>query len=103
MKAGEIKAYDTLKNLRGTSAGLVVEISIPDSEEIEKALNVVSSLDTVTDCRRYSEGLTITLARDLGPSILLTSLVENGIKIEEMKRITRSLEDIYLDIVHKEE
>jgi ABC-2 type transport system ATP-binding protein len=103
LKEGKIKAYDTLKNLRGKSSGPTVEISIPDNEEIEEAFNLTSSLDTVIDCRRYSEGLTVTLAENTSPSIVLSSLVEKGIKIEEMKRVTKSLEDIYLETVHTEE
>jgi len=34
---------------------------------------------------------------------LLAFLVEKGIKVEEIRTITQSLEDIYLEITHQEE
>ena len=36
-------------------------------------------------------------------STVLSYLVGQGLKIEESKRVTRSLEDVYLEIVRQEE
>jgi len=39
--------------------------------------------------------------RDEKSSTILSVLMKNGIVVEEIKRVTKSLEDVYLDIVQK--
>lgn len=103
LQRGEIKAYDTIDNLRGKFTKPVVEITLSDSREVEKALNLLSSLDYASDCKQYNLGIAITLAESERSSTLLSFLMEKGIKVEEIKRVTKSLEDVYLEIVHQEE
>lgn len=103
LQRGEIKAYDTVENLRSQFTTPVVEIAFSDSREVEKALSLLSSLDYVSDCKQYNNGIAVTLAESERSSTLLSSLMEKGIKVEEIKRVTKSLEDIYLEIVHQEE
>ena len=103
LQRGEIKAYDTVENLRSQFTTPVVEITFSDSREVEKALNLMSSLDYVSDCKQYDGGIVVTLAESERSSTLLSFLMEKGIKVEEIKRVTKSLEDVYLEIVHQEE
>jgi len=100
LQSGEIKAHDTVKNLRDKTGKPRVEITLSDSKDAEKALTILSSLDFVSDCER--EDLRITaVIRDEKSSTILSVLMKNGIVVEEIKRVTKSLEDVYLDIVQK--
>lgn len=103
LQRGEIKAHDTIDNLRGKFTKPVVEIALSDSTEVEKALNLMSSLNYVSDCKRHNVGIAVTLAESERSSTLLSFLMEKDIKVEEIKRVTKSLEDVYLEIVHQEE
>ena len=103
LQRGEIKAYDTVDNLRGRYTKPMVEIALSDDREVEKVLVLVSALDYVSDCNRHNNGITVTLAESEMSSMLLSFLVEKGVKVEEIKRVSKSLEDVYLEIVHQEE
>jgi len=103
LQRGKIKAYDTVENLRSQFTTPVVEITFSNSREVEKALNLMSSLDYVSDCKRHNDEIVATLAESERSSTLLSFLMEKGIKVEEIKRVTKSLEDVYLEIVHQEE
>ena len=103
LQRGEIKAYDTVDNLRGRYTNPIVEIAFSDNREVEKALVLVSALDYVSDCNRHNDGITVTLAESEMSSTLLSFLVKKGVKVEEIKRGSKSLEDVYLEIVHQEE
>ena len=103
LQRGEIKAYDTVDNLRGWYTKPVVEIALSDNREVEKALRLVSNLDYVADCNRHNDSITVTLSESEMSATLLSFLVEKGVKVEEIKRVSKSLEDVYLEIVHQEE
>ena len=103
LQRGEIKAYDTIDNLRGKFTKPVVEITLPNNGEVGKALGLVSALDYVADCNRHDDGITVTLSKSEMSSRLLSFLVEKGVKVEEIKRVSKSLDDIYLEIVRQEE
>ena len=103
LQRGEIKAYDTVDNLRGRYTKPTVEIALSDGREVEKALNLLNSLNYISECKRHNDGITVTLTESEMSSVLLSFLVEQGLKVEEIKRVTKSLEDIYLEIVRREE
>jgi len=103
LQRGEIKAYDAIDNLRGKFTKPVVEITLPDNREVEKALKLLSSLDYISDCNRYNDGITVTLAEGEMSSTLVSFLVKNGIEVEEIRRVSKSLEDVYLEIVRQQE
>ncbi len=103
LQRGELKAYDKVDNLRGKYTKPMVEIALSDDREVEKALGLVSALDYVSDCNRHNDGITVTLAGNDMSSTLLSFLVEKGVKVEEIKRVSKSLEDAYLEIVRQEE
>jgi len=50
------------------------------------------------------DGLRITaIIKGEKASTILSVLMKNGIRVEEMKKVTKSLEDIYLNIVKQSE
>ena len=66
-------------------------------------MGLVSAIDYVSDFNRHKDGITVTLAKSEMSSTLLSFLVEKGVKVEEIKRVSKSLEDVYLEIVRQEE
>lgn len=100
LQSGEIKTHDTVKNLRDKMGKPRVEITLSDSKDAEKALNLLNSLDFVSNCEREDSRITAVI-RDEKSSTILSVLMKNGIVVEEIKRVTKSLEDVYLDIVQK--
>lgn len=103
LQRGKIKACDSTDALRARSARPVIEITLSDNGEVEKALNLISALDYVSDCKRGGAAITVTLVDNKRPSTLLSFLVGKGVKIEELRRVTKSLEDVYLEIVHHDQ
>jgi ABC-2 type transport system ATP-binding protein len=102
LQRGQIKAYDTIENLGKKFSRPAVEIALTYGEEAEKALDLLNSLDYVSECER--EGLKITAnIENAETSMILSSLTKDGIRVEEVKKVTKSLEDIYLSIVRQSE
>ena len=100
LQSGEIKAHDTVKNLGDKMGKPRVEITLSESKDAEKALNILNSQDFVSDCERDDSRITAVI-RNEKSSTILSVLMRNGIVVEEIKWVTKSLEDVYLDIVQK--
>jgi ABC-2 type transport system ATP-binding protein len=99
---GEIKTYDSVENLRRKSSKPAVEIGLADDTEAVKAVDLLTSLDYVSECER--DGLRITvIVKGEKASTILGVLVKDGIRVEETKKVTTSLEEIYLNIVRQSE
>jgi ABC-2 type transport system ATP-binding protein len=102
LQRGEIKAYDTVENLRRKFSKPAVEIALDNDKEAEKALDLLNSSDYVSECER--DGLRITaIIKGEKTSTILGMLMKDGIRVEEVKKVTMSLEDIYLNIVRQSE
>jgi ABC-2 type transport system ATP-binding protein len=100
LQKGEIRAYDTVKSLRREFSKPAVEIALTDIKEAE--LDLLNSLDCVSECER--DGLRITaIIKDEKTSMILSELMKEGVMVEEVRKITKSLEDIYLNIVRRSE
>jgi len=93
-----IKAYDKVENLRNTFSKPIFEITLIDTADVRIASDILHSLDYVSDCEEDGLRITVTLKEEKS-STILNELVNNGIKVEEAKRLAKSLEDVYLDIV----
>jgi ABC-2 type transport system ATP-binding protein len=102
LQAGQLKAYDTIENLRHRSTKQAVEIIFYDNEEAEKAHMLLNNIDYINNCKQEGNRITAVLGGNQGASVLLSLLAQRGIKIEEFKKLTRSLEDIYLEVVKNE-
>ncbi|MEA2075492.1 MAG: ABC transporter ATP-binding protein [Euryarchaeota archaeon] len=98
LHGGTIKAYDKVENLRNTFSKPIFEITLIDTADVRIASDILHSLDYVSDCEEDGLRITVTLKEEKS-STILNELVNNGIKVEEVKRLAKSLEDVYLDIV----
>jgi ABC-2 type transport system ATP-binding protein len=102
LKDGEIKACGAMPDLMGTATGQAVEIVLSDDTDRGQACSLLSALDYVADCSQSEKGITAVVKEGAAPSQLLNYLVSSGISVEEIKKVSRSLEDLYLDTVHAE-
>jgi ABC-type multidrug transport system ATPase subunit len=75
--------------------------SIQETSNAKSAFDLLQSLDYVSNCKLYGLGITATLKEE-NYSNILNELVGNGIKVEEAKKLAKSLEDVYLDVVKGE-
>lgn len=90
-----------MENLRNQFSNPVFEISLTDAANAKNAFDLLQSLDYVSDCKLDGLGITATLKEE-NYSNILNELVGNGIKVEEAKKLAKSLEDVYLDVVKEE-
>jgi ABC-2 type transport system ATP-binding protein len=102
IQKGEIRAYDTVENLRKKSSKPAVEIALTSNEQVEKVLILLNSLDYVSECQRDDLRVTAIMKGE-ETSTVLSVLMKDGIKVEEVKKVTMFLEDIYLNIVNQSE
>lgn len=77
LQSGEIKAHDTVKNLRDKMGKPRVEITLSDSRDAEKALNILNSLDFVSDSERDDSRITAVI-RDEKSSTILSALMKKA-------------------------
>ena len=98
LHGGTIKAYDKVENLRNKFSKPIFEITLIDTADVLNALDILHSLDYVSDCEEDGLRITVTLKEEKS-STILNELVNNGISVEEAKRLAKSLEDVYLEIV----
>jgi len=101
LNKGTIQAYDKVENLRNKFNNPVFEITLNDVANAKNAFDLLQSLDYVSDCKPDGSRITATLNEE-NYSNILNELVSNGIKVEEAKKLAKSLEDIYLDVVKEE-
>jgi ABC-2 type transport system ATP-binding protein len=101
LKKGTIIVSDTLDNLRNRYEAPVVEMVFADEAKAGDALDIIKAMEYVELCERHNSAITITLKDNGSPAGLLSVLVEKGIEVEEMKKITKSLEEVYLEAVGK--
>ncbi len=101
LNRGTIQAYDRVENLRNKFSNPVFEITLTDAANAKHAFDLLQSLDYVSDCKPDGLGITATLKEE-NYSNILNELVGNGIKVEEAKKLAKSLEDVYLDVVKED-
>ncbi len=97
LQNGEIKAYDTVKNLRDKMGEPRIEITLSDDKDAE--ITILGSQDFVSECERHDSRITVVIRAEKSSKIL-NVLIRNGIGVEEMKRLTKSLEDVYQAYPH---
>jgi ABC-2 type transport system ATP-binding protein len=100
LEGGRIRACDTIVGLRRSHDKPVLEITLVDTEYAERTLDLLTSQDHAYDCERDDRRVTVTLNGE-SPSTVLGMLVTNGIAVEEVKNATKSMEEVYLDIMKR--
>lgn len=99
---GEIQLSGAVDSLRRQYRTRAVELTLADDDEAERARTLLRSLGGVSACERKGARL-IARIDDGGPSTLLTALVNGRLRVEEVKPVTTSVEDIYLNVVRQSE
>lgn len=102
LDAGRVRAYDSVEHLRASEKSPVYEITVADPLAAERASALVAAQSGVRSSSVDGAVLTVSLDEAVGPRVL-RELVLAGVDIVEAKRVTRSLEDVYLGIVRETE
>lgn len=102
LQRGRVIACDSISHLRRQSSEPTIEITLAASQPVPPAVEVIKTLDRLNHIVPDGQRITLTFKKQTSPDPL-PALVNAGIKVEEVKKLNRSLEDIYLDIIHREE
>jgi ABC-2 type transport system ATP-binding protein len=98
LQHGTIRAYDTVENMRSTYSRPMMEFTFIDEATADRAQPVLAA--SVGEGGIFRKGAVTEVATDtVPPEELIERLVKNGIRVAEAKRMKRSLEEVYLDII----
>lgn len=102
IKNGELRACDKVENLREGRGGHTLTIVLSRELDSLAAADVVRRTPTVTAVRVDGARVTISHLEESAHPIL-ASLIGAGIGVEEVWKGSRSLEDVYIDLVKEQE
>jgi ABC-2 type transport system ATP-binding protein len=103
LAGGQIRAFDSVAHLTGASGRPTVTVALADPGESARACEAITRLPFVAGCEMNSEGLLCTLSDPRATPDLVAALVGANFRIEEVRRSSRSLEEIYLEHVGRAE
>ena len=103
IQEGKIRACDTLKGLLSAPGTRMVEFVPTDVSRCDEIVDFLRRHDGVAEASSDAGSVLVTLRPRQKTMALVSSLEEYGIELEEVRRAKRSLEDIYLEIVGREE
>ncbi len=102
LNQGEIKALDSVSTLT-TGAGMTVfGVTLSDKAQAGAAQRVLEGIAGVSDLQVQGDHISMKIPHSGAPGVLF-ALTGAGISLEEAKKQSRSLEDIYLDVMKKAE
>jgi ABC-2 type transport system ATP-binding protein len=96
---GAIRAYDSVAHLRTPTTIPTYEITVTGGSMADRACMLLEGDRAVRSCSAEGTVLTVTLEAAEVPR-LIRKLALQGIEILEARREARSLEDVYLEVVH---
>ena len=102
LAGGRIRAFDSVANLTSTSDRPTVTVTLADPGDRARASAAIAGLPFVAGCDPSPDagpGLLCTLSDPGATPDLIAALVGAGVRIEEVRRSSRSLEEIYLEHV----
>lgn len=102
IKGGELRACDTVENLREGRGDHILTITLSKEQDAMIAAEMLRGNPTVTSARMDGARITVSHIQD-SASPLLVSLIKTGIGVEEVRKASRSLEDVYIDLVREQE
>lgn len=102
LQRGRIMVCDAVKSLRRKFSGPRVIISTSDNKSAERAFEILNSLDFVSNCEIDGKKISLML-KENKQSSLFRKLSENGVEIEEIRKVEVTLEDIYFKMQKEEE
>ncbi|WP_292730885.1 ABC transporter ATP-binding protein [Methanoculleus sp.] len=101
LAGGRIRAFDSVANLTAASGRPAVTVSLASAGA--RACEAVRKLPFVAGCEMDGDGLVCTLSDPGATPDLVAALVGASFRIEEVRRSSRSLEEIYLEHVGQAE
>jgi ABC-2 type transport system ATP-binding protein len=93
---GSIKAWDRLDALTSCFSEPQVIITLADKSDLDRARRIVENNPAVADATVHESTLVCSLSK---PEFSLKPLVLEDIEINEFKRSTKTLEEVYMNIV----
>jgi len=99
---GRIRALDSIQHLTSAGRKTGFSITLADPAQAGEAEGILSSLGGITELTRNDNILGMVLATTPAHEVV-SALVKNGILLEEARIQKRSLEEIYLDVMHQAE
>ena len=98
LQHGTIRAYDTVENMRSAYSRPMMEFTFLDEATAERAQPVLATL--VGEGGTVRKGPVTEVATDVVPSDeLIERLVKSNVRVAEARRMKRSLEEVYIDII----
>jgi ABC-2 type transport system ATP-binding protein len=98
---GSIRTFDTLDRLRARPGQPQLALALADPVQTPATLKILTRIPGVTEAGVDGGRILVTLAEGSPAAPVLTRLVQEGIGIEEVTKISRSLEEIYLRVVQE--
>ena len=100
LAGGRIRAFDSVANLTGASGRPTVTVALADPDDRARACAVIAALPFVAGCDMDGASALLCTLSDPGATPdLVAALVGANFRIEEVRRSSRSLEEIYLEHV----
>ncbi len=99
---GQLVSLDTPANLRMSLPGVVIEVIAPDRD---RAVFALEQLPGVADVQLFGERAHVRLepgAALSDPDLITAALQHAGVKVEGVRRVPASLEDVFIARVAKE-
>ncbi len=102
LQRGKIRVCDTLKALQASAGKAGVDIVLTDPGRTDDAVRLLQAQPEVAAVAAGDAALSVTLRNAHGAASVAAVLEAQGIGVEEVRRARRSLEEVYLEIVHEE-
>lgn len=102
LQRGKIRVCDTLKALQASAGKAGVDIVLTDRGRTEDAVRLLQAQPEVGAVTVGDAALSVTLRNAHGAASIGAVLEAQGIGVDEVRRSRRSLEEVYLEIVHEE-
>ena len=99
LAGGRIRAFDSVKNLTAASGRPEMTVVLADPGDRARARETAMALPYVSGCEEDGEVLRCTLADPGAIPDLIAALAAAGFRLLEVRRSSRSLEEIYLEHV----
>jgi ABC-2 type transport system ATP-binding protein len=99
---GKIQALDSIQRLTAGTGITTMLITLAHPKEIDTAIAVLSADPQVKEVIQEGDRIRMVLAGK-SASPLLDCLIRQGISIEEAIKVSRTLEEIYLDVMRQAE
>ncbi len=96
MHNGKFLIVDTLEGIKKLMRGIILEIVC---SEIRKSYKIISNLSFVNEAQTFGDRLNVVIQKRDDIKKIKKALMEKGIKTDEIRTITPSLENIFISLV----